>query len=59
VSDPLIEAAVDALDSLRPEAQRQVEYITEQLLYRRREAADIALLSDRLRQLTKGAIPNG
>lgn len=52
----IVETALDLSDRLNPEAQRQVEYIAEQLLYRDREAADVAILSERLSQLTKGAI---
>lgn len=49
--EALCDRALDALDSLDTEAQRKVEYIIDQLVYRNREAADVAHLSDTLSRL--------
>lgn len=45
--------SLDALDTFRPEDQRKVEYVADQLLYREREDADVRLLHDTLGQLSK------
>jgi len=58
VNSEILESALDVIDRLNAEAQRQVEYIVEQLMYRDREQADVVILTDRLHQLTKGAIHN-
>ncbi len=48
------EQALDALDRMQPEQRRQAEYALDQLLYRDREATDVAMLTEGLGRLLRG-----